>query len=96
MGGPSVRFFEDRSKCACGLKSSFYVELLLGVEEAGRATRGVLVCRVPERHKCGHRDIVIRETASHGQCIFYDCCPPNVSMWKEQLVRKKMFGGFFL
>jgi len=38
------------------------------VREAERAARGVLVCRVSERHKRGHREIV-RETVF---CVYFD------------------------
>ena len=64
------------------------------MEEEGRVARGVLVCHVPERHKHGHRDIVIRETASHGHCFFLllssECLNVEIKVGE-----KKMYGGFF-
>ena len=38
------------------------------MEEAGRAARGILLCRVPEHHERGHRDFV-RETVF---CVHFD------------------------
>ena len=40
------------------------------MEESGQSERGIFLCRVPERHDSGHRDIV-RETAfSSMTCCF--------------------------
>ena len=58
------------------------------MEKAGRAVRGVFVCRVSERHECGHQHGV-RETTSHGHYFFlmYDSV-------EIKLARKKVYGCF--
>ena len=47
------------------------------------------------RHKHGHRDIVIRDTASHGHCFFFKLLSSECLNVEIKVGKRKLYGGFF-